>query len=191
MRKDKSKELIEEFKDMSIVWDSGLKILSPKILLDFDVLEIAESIQRLVGNNEFSILLKGMWDNDGFYVTSEYIIPDQYVSSASVDFEDDISRYRYKGYNTILHSHPFSCANFSYNDEKSINVHFDCSLLFSINKIVAGTICLKLDNERKLKIPITDISFMTKEHEIKGMENVKFAQMKGEELYDFLGYGKE
>ena len=188
--KDKNKELVE-LKDVPIVWDSGLKILSPKILLDFNILEIAESIQRRIGNNEFSILFKGMWDYDGFCVTSEYMIPDQHVSSVSVDFEDDISKYRYKGYNTILHSHPFSCASFSYNDEKSINVHFDCSLLFSINKIVAGTICIRLDDERKLKIPITDIGFITKDHEVTGMEKVKTLQMKEGGLYGFLGYDKE
>ncbi len=177
IKKEFDKKFGEEFKDTPIVWDSGLKILSPKIYLDSEVFDIASSIQKYVGDNEFSILLKGMWDDKGFYVTSEYMIPDQYVNYSNVDFEGDISKYRYKGYNTILHSHPFSSTNFSFHDERSINVHFDCSLLFSVDKIVAGTICLKLDNERKLKIPVSDINFVTKDCNVLGIDNIKIMQM--------------
>jgi len=112
------------------VFDSELKIVSPTVIVPQKVNSIIRYIQKEVGNNEFSLLLKGRWNEDGFTLAKEYYIPKQEVSSTSVDYKEDLSLLS-TGWNTIYHSHPFShgAPSFSEADKTSINCNFTCSLL--------------------------------------------------------------
>jgi len=112
------------------VFDSELKIVSPIVIVPQKINSIVRYIQSKVKNNEFSLLLKGGWTENGFTLAKEYYIPKQEVSAASVDYKEDLSLLAAE-WNTIYHSHPFShgTPSFSVADRESINCHFICSLL--------------------------------------------------------------
>ena len=112
------------------VFDSGLNIVKPVVLVPRTINMVVNSIQKTIGNNEFSILLKGGWSDDGFTIIEDYYIPEQEVSSTSVDYKEDLSTLS-KEWNSIYHSHPFCYTepSFSTADIESINSHFECSLL--------------------------------------------------------------
>jgi len=113
------------------VFDSELKIVPPVVIVPQRINSIIRYVQREVGNNEFSLLLKGRWTEDGYTILKQYYIPLQEVSSTSVDYKEDLSLLSAE-WNTIYHSHPFSCGgtpSFSEADKTSINCHFTCSLL--------------------------------------------------------------
>lgn len=155
------------------IWDSGLKIVPVEIVFDHKLLAICNSIQTKNPDDEFSILVKGSWGDNGFILTSDYIIPPQKVSRTSVDYEGDISTYRTLGYNAVIHSHPFASSSFSKNDEEHINTHFDCSILYSLGKFTVGTVSFRLDESRKLKLPISTITPFSYTEPIVGLENIK------------------
>lgn len=74
----------------STKWKSGLKVVVPEVFLSEGLEELFAEIQsRMVKQfHEFSVLLKGDWDEDfgGFYISKEYYIPLQEVTGASVDY---------------------------------------------------------------------------------------------------------
>ena len=114
----------------SNVFDSELSIVSPVIVVPQKLNSIIRYIQQKLSNNEFSLLLKGRWTERGFQIAKEYYIPQQEVSSSSVDYKEDLSLLSTE-WNTIYHSHPFSIGtpSFSMADRESINCNFICSLL--------------------------------------------------------------
>lgn len=69
-------------------WDSGLRVIEPEVYLATGLEDIFGEVQSQIGDKEFSILLKGDWNDkcDGFYVQNDYHIPLQEVESASVDY---------------------------------------------------------------------------------------------------------
>jgi len=89
------------------VFDSELKIVPPVVIVPQRINSIIRYVQREVGNNEFSLLLKGRWTEDGYTILKQYYIPLQEVSSTSVDYKEDLSLLSSE-WNTIYHSHPFS-----------------------------------------------------------------------------------
>jgi hypothetical protein len=146
----------------SNVWKSEYQVLEPEIHIDSLVYDKIKGIQTHVGDDEFSILLKGTWAEGGyFYVSSEYYIPLQTSSPHAVDYKvcvdteeeaeklassipgaswykdgldfhvsESLSCLRDAGFNTILHSHPFSDETaMSYSDKEHVIQHFPCSLL--------------------------------------------------------------
>ena len=114
----------------SNVFDSELSIVSPVIIVPQKLNSIIRYIQQKLGNNEFSLLLKGSWTEKGFTLAKEYYIPKQEVSHASVDYNEDLSLLTTE-WNAIYHSHPFTYGipSFSESDRTSINCNFVCSLL--------------------------------------------------------------
>jgi hypothetical protein len=115
------------------VWDSGFKTTELKLLVDSKLLAICRYIQTKLDDLEFSILVKGQFNSDGFLIGQDYYIPKQKVAGTSVDYEENIALKRNEGYNTVIHSHPFATdVGFSGADDEHINTHFFCSLL--INK---------------------------------------------------------
>jgi len=123
----------KKFSSLSLgnnVFDSELKIVSPVVIVPQKVNSIIRYVQRELGNNEFSLLLKGGWSESGFKISKEYYIPQQEVTSTSVEYKEDLSLLS-KEWNTIYHSHPFSYGtpSFSEADRTSINCNFICSLL--------------------------------------------------------------
>lgn len=115
------------------VFDSGLEVLQdPTVHVPKKVQDIATQLQEEVGNDEFGVLFRGEWTEDGFRVYPDYVVPEQKVSRAHISYEEDLKKYREQGYIVNLHSHPFSgsSASFSGTDDEHINSHFDVALLF-------------------------------------------------------------
>lgn len=162
-------------------WDSGLSILEPTIILHPEIELILGSVQDDVKSNEFSMLFKGKWNGEGFYVSNDYKIPLQEVGSCSVDYKEDISKYREEGFNVITHSHPFSASRnggFSRADEEHVNSHFPCSLLSnSEGEVIAGSLLVDLKDDSKLtvSIPLKDIKVevVNTTIEVEGIDNIK------------------
>lgn len=100
---------------------------------------------------EFSLLLKGEYDNNKLYVSDEFYIPKQTVSAAAVNYEEDVP-----GWNGVIHRHPTGCKSFSGTDENFINSNFTFSLLFEGGNIIAGVINLALANDtHRVQLPMT------------------------------------
>lgn len=121
------------------VFDSGLSIVEPKILIPTKINTIVKSIQKKVGSEEFSVLLKGRWTERGYEIENTFYIPEQKVTGTSVDYIENLSELQKQGWNVVYHSHPFSeTPSFSESDKTSINCHFDCSLLGNRDGIKVG-----------------------------------------------------
>jgi hypothetical protein len=112
------------------VFDSELTIVSPVIIVPQKLNSIIRYVQNKIGNNEFSLLLRGRWTESGFQIAKEYYIPQQEVTHTSVYYKEDLSVLAVD-WNTIYHSHPFThgTPSFSEADKTTINCHFICSLL--------------------------------------------------------------
>jgi|TARA_Y100000310_G_scaffold83971_3_gene80650 hypothetical protein len=162
-------------------WDSGIVMLKPTIILQQGVQDVVVSTQRSMPNCEFSVLFKGNWHEAGvFYVTNEYIIPNQEVEQASVDYLENIAELRtQQGFNVVAHSHPFSYnTTFSKDDEETINSHFPCSLLSNTKgHIIEGNLLVTINEYEggKLSIPVKpeniDINMPT--IIVEGLEKIK------------------
>jgi len=120
----------------SNVFDSELSIVSPVIVVPQKLNSIIRYIQQKLNSNEFSLLLKGRWTESGLKISKEYYIPQQEVTSTSVEYKEDLSLLATE-WNTIYHSHPFSYGtpSFSVADRESINCNFICSLLGTMEGI--------------------------------------------------------
>lgn len=125
---------------------------------------------------EFSILAKGFYCDDGFYVTDDYMIPKQKVGGASVtggEYEEGLGKYQKDGYNVVIHSHHGMSMGFSKIDEEYINAHFPCSVLYTYDGFVnatlkfnAGDNCFLLETTRINTVIENNI-------EVEGMENIE------------------
>jgi hypothetical protein len=131
------------------VFDSGLKVLNlhktkVKIEVPKVILNICDELQEKVERNEFSIVCKGKWGNDGEYVISdEYYVPRQKVDGAAVDYDHiHLEELKLQGFNVVIHSHPFKSSAFSASDEETINSHFDCSILYSLREFTTATVLI-------------------------------------------------
>jgi len=178
-------------KDITVteIWDSGFRISEAQIIVPHHISEIITEVQERINNNEYSILLKGQWEKQGFVIGTDYIIPKQKVLPADVTYIDDISILReQQGYNVVVHSHPFlkdsTSGWFSAADETTINIHFPCSLLLNgIGQIVAANLNIETTCPGKwikIRLGYEDI-FITKpsrEIEIEGVENIQISTVK-------------
>ena len=131
------------------VFDSGLKVLNlhkDKVQIDVPkiILSICDELQEKVGRNEFSIVCKGKWGDDGTYlIEDEYRVPKQKVDGAAVDYDHDhLEQLKAEGFNVVIHSHPFKSSDFSASDQETINSHFDCSILYSLREFTTATVLI-------------------------------------------------
>jgi hypothetical protein len=169
-------------------FNSGLNIISPNIYVNETACKIIYYVQNKISGKEISILFKSYWSSYGYVITDEYIIPEQIVDTASVDYKDngsELYKYRAEGYNTVMHSHPHTGKhiNFSKADSEYINSHFPCSILCnSDSEIVRGTLLLKTDNDsNRLRLEIDNNNiFILKEliKDVEGLENIRIAKPK-------------
>jgi hypothetical protein len=143
------KVAVEVIKTRTRVFNSGLKVIkahNEKIDISVPpvISVVCNSLQRKVGHNEFSIVCKGHWNDDGTYtVSEEYKVPKQKVDGAAVDYDlDHLEQLKLEGYNTVIHSHPFKSSNFSTSDDETINSHFECSVLYSMGEFTTATIAV-------------------------------------------------
>jgi len=167
----------------SKAWDSGLRVVAPALIVDKDVELITKAIQDDVGNDEFSVLFKGMWTDKGFKITKEYYIPDQEVTGMSVDYEENIGTKRAQdGYNVVVHSHPFSrCRTTTQSgaDEEHVSSHFPCSLITNDDGEISNA-QLNLDTPNDevkvgVEIDVDEIKYFNTavEMEIVGLDKIK------------------
>ena len=146
--------MIETYKADSHLkeWQSGIAVIKDSDLIvavDPRAYSIAIYVDQKV-DTEFSILFKGMWYKSVFVVSSEFYIPEQEVSSASVDYKEDLAIKRQEGFNAVMHKHPKSITSFSSADYDSINQNFDCSLLLADKKFSEATLLIKVNNDSRL-----------------------------------------
>ena len=144
----------QEYNEDTIdIFDSELTIADKvTIRVPIKILNICKVIQSKVNHNEFSILVKATWKKNILELTEDYIIPKQTVSSASVDYTEDLNEYKKQGYNVVIHSHPFKSSSFSRDDIETINAHFTASILYSCGEFTRAVITVPLNNETKLQI---------------------------------------
>ena len=158
-------------------WSSGITVVKPddlKVVVDLDVVRILRAIEEKAPSGcEFSVLFKGRMKNKTFYVSgSEYVIPKQTVSGASVDFEENLDPYISDGFNVVVHKHPSGLKSFSSSDEKTINSNFDCSLLWVDGEIALACLRLKINADLYLKLEV-DVEIDMGKVEVSGVENIK------------------
>lgn len=153
------------------VFDSGLKVIkthTEKVSISVApiIINVCNNLQKKVGNNEFSIVCKGHWNDDGLYVVGdEYEVPKQKVDGAAVDYDlNHLEELKMQGFNTVIHSHPFKSSNFSHSDDTTINSHFECSVLYSVGEFTTATIAV-------IPIPGTKL-IVTGNPFVEGMENI-------------------
>jgi len=160
--KDKTEETEtseeKESEETTEVWDSGWAPSKLRVIVDSKLLSACKYIQSKIDGKEFSVLAKGKFVNEGFYVTSEYYIPEQEVETASVDYLENIALKRAEGFNTVIHSHPFTDdTTFSSADAEHINSHFICSVLLNkSSKPVDSIINIPVEG-RYLQFEVKDI----------------------------------
>jgi hypothetical protein len=87
---------------------------------------------------EFGLYLKGEMVDGYFQVKEEYMLPEQTVSSASIDFTDNDDGG--STFNGVIHRHPSGCKSFSATDDKHINANYMFSLLYVNQDIPKGII---------------------------------------------------
>lgn len=141
--------------NLSNTWDSELIETPLDIIVPLDLQKVLISIQESNENNEFTILVKGQWADDGFRLSNEYYIPRQKVTGASVDYLENLRPLREEqGYNVLIHSHPFSSnTSYSSSDEETANTHFDAALLFNGDQeLTCGIVKINLENHRIIKL---------------------------------------
>jgi len=146
----------------SRVFSSGLTVVETsreKVQIDVprNILNACDELQEKFKNNEFSIVCKGRWDEDGKYVIiDEFRVPKQKVYGAAVDYDlEHLVELKALGFNSIIHSHPFymKSTSFSMSDNETINSHFECSMLYSGREFTAATITIAPIAGMKLIIP--------------------------------------
>lgn len=153
------------------VFNSGLNVIKTHIekvpiTVPSIIINVCNSLQKKVDRNEFSIVCKGHWGEDGNYIVSEeYRVPKQKVDGAAVDYDlDHLEQLKMEGFNTVVHSHPFKSSNFSQVDDETINSHFECSILYSVGEFTTATIAI-------IPIPGTKL-IVTGDPRIDGVEYI-------------------
>jgi len=125
--------------------------VSQKILI---IMRSIEFLMKKTNMNsyEFAIYVSGEFSSNKLVVKDDFFIPDQTVSAAAIDFneEDNFSDDCLKG---VIHRHPSGCASFSGTDKKYINSNFDFSLLYVNNNITSGIFNIKIGNNR-IQVPL-------------------------------------
>jgi len=166
---------IENNKNNNEIWDSGIKFIDNiKVKIPFELVLICKKISEKVKNNEFSILVKAYENDDGDIVlTDDYVIPKQTVTHSSVDYDEELIKYKRQGYNVIIHKHPNGMRSFSLNDEEYINSNFDISLLFCDNEFVLCNVNIKIKDDVKLRVSAEIEIVYNNNIVIKDIDNIK------------------
>lgn len=116
---------------------------------------VCNKIARQVSGNEFSIFCKiEKIDGNNVYLSDFYTIPEQQVSSASIDYGKDPDME----VDTVIHRHPDGMNRFSGTDDAYINKNFKCSLLYTKSGgFVHGIYNMDMGNDTKLRLDVNPI----------------------------------
>ena len=172
--------------DYEKIWDSGIRVISPKIRVPFKILEICRKIDSLVGGNEFAILLKSRWSEKGLEVLEDFVIPEQEVTSATVKIIEDIIKYKEQGYNVVIHSHGMH--NFSYTDEAKLNTSFLASIVYNHSRKEFGeaVIMLRVNDDFILRVP-AEVELFTPLDDVKiDISKIKIVTLSTNKMYPYV-----
>jgi len=147
--KDTKKKVVSKVKknakgkkksEKDLIWDSGLKVVYPPILIDVpqSLVDVMRSIDNTVaGSVEFSIYVKAdTSDIECIRISEDFYIPKQLVSGASVDYNEPPMG----GFNAVIHKHPKGVRSFSGTDDDYINQNFTVSILWCDGEFVDATV---------------------------------------------------
>jgi hypothetical protein len=113
------------------------------------IYEVCSYLAKQDTSNEFAIIVKSENTGKGYALKSDFVIPEQTVSAASVDFDNvKLLEYRKQGYNSVIHFHPMNLKTFSGTDDRYINTHFDVSVLFCDNQFTDAIVNLDVNGIR-------------------------------------------
>lgn len=156
-------------------WDSGLEIIKePIIKIPLNLLRVCNAIRDKVNNKEFSILVKGRWTDKGYELTEEYMIPEQEVTSMTVDYSENLGIHKVKGFTAVIHSHPHG-GEFSSVDDENINSNFECSILYSggDKEFIDSVLNVSVNNHLKLQVSaIIETYYDSFVGDINGIDNI-------------------
>jgi hypothetical protein len=143
--------------------------------------DICDEIQDRFRNDEFSILCKAEWGPKGFTLSrTEWTIPIQKISGGSVDYNaENLLELKQQGYNTVIHSHPFSMKSFSGRDIETICTHFPCSVLYCMGDFTDATLSVAISpgHTFQSKAEVDCIHYSNVELPEDGLKNItKFYQ---------------
>lgn len=151
-----------------------------KCIVPIKLLHTMREIERWCTKNglsgmEFGLYLKGELDKENHQIIvsdCDFMVPEQKVSSASIDFEQTPGDSSYNG---VIHRHPGAMHAFSGTDETYINSNFEFSLLYAAKEIKTGIANLpteygriRIDLEVEVDHPSIDVSELP-------LENIKKA----------------
>ncbi len=166
-----------EFLKREKTWDSGLKIIkTPVVKIPFTILQVCIAIANKIPY-EFSILVKAKRDSEGYELLEDYVIPEQEVTYVSVDYTEDLEKYKKQGYIAIIHRHPDGAKSFSTADEESINVHFPVSILFVDGNFATAVISVPFNNDTIIQVE-AEIQMIHPDVAVKGIENITVKEEK-------------
>ncbi len=171
------------------VWDSGMKFIPTIVLVKREAINIIKALCYKFPDTEFSVLFKTEFSNNGIVVTSEYYIPKQEVSGASVDYLEDLALVKKEGFNAIVHKHPGSGnSKFSSADMDFINKNFMCSILVnSTGRICQCLLNIKINDDTVIQIPEAKVSILDDEPlpDIDGLENITVKTIDYGKYYNY------
>jgi len=134
-------------------WDSGLEIIrNVEIVVPLKLLLVCDNIASKMRGEEFSIVTKiDQKLRNTIYLSEEYYIPKQTVSTARIEYEPD----EYNGFDVVIHRHPNGCNSFSGTDNDYINRNFMLSLLYTRQDgFVKGLYNLKISETEVVQLSV-------------------------------------
>lgn len=146
-------------------WDSGLHIITGSanytVCVPATIAAVVKAIDEQV-TTEFSVFCKiNSVQNSRIYLSEEYFIPEQEVTSCSVEYKESAPA----GFDVVIHKHPSTLKEFSATDEEYINSNFSLSILYcqeqfvlaSLKTIYNGLLFQLKTNNIEIVFPETDV----------------------------------
>lgn len=155
--------------------DTGIKYLhidSFRVVVHKAVLEAMDNLFESHSHVEYGLYLKGYFDPDQniYYVDKDIYVPAQNVTSSTIEFTEGRPSL---DFTTAIHKHPEGVYGFSGTDETSINVNFECSLLYTKERgIFLASICIGTDMQG------VSVRFKTNKIKIYYPENAELTESK-------------
>lgn len=137
-------------------WDSGFNVIRKmNVIVPMNLLLVCNQIASRLKGNEFSIVTRIDKKTDSeIYLSEEYYIPKQKVSSGSIEYLPDENDF-----NVVIHRHPDNINSFSPTDNNYINQNFQLSILYTKSEaFVNGLYNMKLSDDTILQVPINIIT---------------------------------
>lgn len=137
-------------------FSSGLEIIEAQdiqICIHSDTHKLVDELQHHFSGQEWALLFRGSWQGTRYCISHEFYCPDQLVHSTAVDFQDtkEVSDAIGRGFNTVMHSHPFAKSNwFSPSDKQTLTANMECSILYSFGEFTMADLRIKIGSRKYL-----------------------------------------